>query len=197
MGWSLPRADSCIRRPHGAQGIYVSPFPSVLWEVGLHIFSNAPCARIRALGRRRRYLPSWNLLHYQRNMGLSVLCLLSLILPGAYGAQITTTTRQSINGIGASGAWWVNDVALFPAEVRQNISELLLNQTWGTHGLNLHLSCLSCYDALHLIRLQALDSQTTAPTLAVVASALVHLTGLQRPLMSGMLYCSTQNSLSE
>ena len=64
-------------------------------------------------------------------MHLSLLTLVSLILPGAYGAQVTTTTRQSIHGIGASGAWWVNDVASFPAEVRQNISELLLNQTWG------------------------------------------------------------------
>ncbi|KZT65048.1 glycoside hydrolase family 30 protein [Daedalea quercina L-15889] len=63
-----------------------------------------------------------------------VSCALSVIvslLSGAYAAQITTTTRQSIHGIGASGAWWVNDIALFPAEVRQNISDLLLNQSWG------------------------------------------------------------------
>ena len=57
---------------------------------------------------------------------------ISLVLQGIYGLQITTTTRQSINGIGASGAWWVNDVALFPMEVRQNVSELLLNQSHGT-----------------------------------------------------------------
>ncbi|TFY62119.1 hypothetical protein EVJ58_g4069 [Rhodofomes roseus] len=61
-------------------------------------------------------------------MLLRGLCVAPLMLSGAYTAQITTTTRESINGIGASGAWWVNDVALFPAEVRQNISELLLNQ---------------------------------------------------------------------
>ncbi|EPT00682.1 hypothetical protein FOMPIDRAFT_113961 [Fomitopsis schrenkii] len=64
-------------------------------------------------------------------MRLNLLGLVYPLLLGAYGAEITTTTRQSINGIGASGAWWVNDVALFPAEVRQNISELLLDQTWG------------------------------------------------------------------
>lgn len=73
-------------------------------------------------------------------MHLSLLTLVSLILPGAYGAQVTTTTRQSIHGIGASGAWWVNDVAAFPAEVRQNISELLLNQTWGASGRHVHPS---------------------------------------------------------
>ncbi|EPT00649.1 hypothetical protein FOMPIDRAFT_6919, partial [Fomitopsis schrenkii] len=44
---------------------------------------------------------------------------------------ITTTTRQTIHGVGASGAWWVNDLALYPDEVRQNVSELLLNQTTG------------------------------------------------------------------
>ncbi|KAH9839822.1 O-glycosyl hydrolase family 30-domain-containing protein [Rhodofomes roseus] len=64
-------------------------------------------------------------------MLLRGLCVAPLMLSGAYTAQITTTTRESINGIGASGAWWVNDVALFPAEVRQNISELLLNQNSG------------------------------------------------------------------
>ncbi|EIN11177.1 glycoside hydrolase [Punctularia strigosozonata HHB-11173 SS5] len=54
-----------------------------------------------------------------------------LLASAALGAQITTTTRQTINGIGASGAWWPNDLALFPSEVRQNISQLLLNQTSG------------------------------------------------------------------
>ena len=50
---------------------------------------------------------------------------------GAYAATISTTPLQTVNGFGASGAWWVKDLALFPAEVRQNVSELLLNQTSG------------------------------------------------------------------
>ncbi|KAI0032076.1 glycoside hydrolase [Vararia minispora EC-137] len=42
-------------------------------------------------------------------------------------ATITGTTLQTIDGIGASGAWWVNDIANFPASVRQNLSDLLLS----------------------------------------------------------------------
>ncbi|KAH9926870.1 uncharacterized protein B0H18DRAFT_818862, partial [Fomitopsis serialis] len=40
----------------------------------------------------------------------------------------TSTTRQTIHGVGASGAWWTLDLALFPDDVRQNVSNLLLNQ---------------------------------------------------------------------
>jgi hypothetical protein len=61
----------------------------------------------------------------------ALLNVFALSLQVVHGAQITTTTRQTINGIGASGAWWPNDIALFPSEVRQNISQLLLNQTTG------------------------------------------------------------------
>ena len=46
-------------------------------------------------------------------------------------ATITTTNLQTINGIGASGAWWVNDIAKFPSSVQQNVSNLLLNQNTG------------------------------------------------------------------
>lgn len=61
----------------------------------------------------------------------AMLSVVLALIPGTYSAQITTTTRQTINGIGASGAWWVNDIALFPQTVRQNLSDLLLNQTSG------------------------------------------------------------------
>lgn len=64
-------------------------------------------------------------------MALQTLSSIFLLLSGVYGVQITTTTRQTIHGVGASGAWWVNDLALYPDEVRQNVSELLLNQTTG------------------------------------------------------------------
>lgn len=60
-------------------------------------------------------------------------CLVALTLLGVHGTsvQITTTTRQTIHGVGASGAWWVNDLALYPDDVRQNVSDLLLDQTNG------------------------------------------------------------------
>ncbi|KZV74987.1 glycoside hydrolase family 30 protein [Peniophora sp. CONT] len=48
-----------------------------------------------------------------------------------HAATITTTNLQTVNGIGASGAWWVNDIAKFPSSVQQNISNLLLSQTSG------------------------------------------------------------------
>ena len=65
--------------------------------------------------------------------GLTGGCLVALAILGAHGTsvQITTTTRQTIHGIGASGAWWVNDLALYPEIVRQNVSNLLLDQTNG------------------------------------------------------------------
>ncbi|KAH9843739.1 glycoside hydrolase [Rhodofomes roseus] len=64
-------------------------------------------------------------------MAARLLTFVSLLLPGVRGVQITTTTRQTIHGVGASGAWWVNDLALYPDDVRQNVSDLLLNQTTG------------------------------------------------------------------
>ena len=60
--------------------------------------------------------------------------MVALAILGAHGTstvQITTTTRQTIHGIGASGAWWVNDFALYPESIRQNVSNLLLDQTNG------------------------------------------------------------------
>lgn len=60
---------------------------------------------------------------------------------GAYAATISSTPLQTVNGFGASGAWWVEDLSLFPAEVRQNVSDLLLNQETGT-SLGSFLSAL-------------------------------------------------------
>ncbi|VDB83135.1 unnamed protein product [Peniophora sp. CBMAI 1063] len=48
-----------------------------------------------------------------------------------HAATITNTNLQTVNGIGASGAWWVNDIAKFPTSVQQNVSDLLLNQNTG------------------------------------------------------------------
>jgi hypothetical protein len=49
----------------------------------------------------------------------------------ALAATITSTTRQNIHGIGASGAWWTNDLSLFPASVRANVSALLFSADTG------------------------------------------------------------------
>ena len=64
-------------------------------------------------------------------MALRTLTVAFLCISGVLGVQITTTTRQTVHGVGASGAWWVNDLALYPDQVRQNVSDLLLDQTSG------------------------------------------------------------------
>ena len=63
----------------------------------------------------------------------SLICFVALAIVGVQGTnvQIKTTTRQTIHGVGASGAWWVNDLALYPEDIRQNVSSLLLDQTNG------------------------------------------------------------------
>ncbi|EKM52669.1 glycoside hydrolase family 30 protein [Phanerochaete carnosa HHB-10118-sp] len=38
---------------------------------------------------------------------------------------VSTTPSQVVNGIGASGAWWPNDVFNFPESVREQVAELL------------------------------------------------------------------------
>lgn len=38
---------------------------------------------------------------------------------------MSSTPGQVINGIGASGAWWPNDVFNFPESVREQVAELL------------------------------------------------------------------------
>ena len=59
--------------------------------------------------------------------------LLAALYTVAYAATVTNTNLQTINGIGASGAWWVNDLAQFPSSVQQNVSNLLLSQTSGVY----------------------------------------------------------------
>ncbi|KII92099.1 glycoside hydrolase family 30 protein [Plicaturopsis crispa FD-325 SS-3] len=44
---------------------------------------------------------------------------------------VQSELRQAVHGFGASGAWWPNDLALFPDDVRANVSQLLFNQTAG------------------------------------------------------------------
>lgn len=70
-----------------------------------------------------------------------------ILLSGVHctSVQITTTTRQTIHGVGASGAWWVNDLALYPDDVRQNVSNLLLDQTNGELAACLELARISSY----------------------------------------------------
>jgi hypothetical protein len=47
------------------------------------------------------------------------------------GATITATTRQAVNGFGASGAWWTKDLWEFPEAVRANVSRLLFDPQTG------------------------------------------------------------------
>lgn len=42
-------------------------------------------------------------------------------------ARISTTPAQTIQNIGASGAWWVNDLARFSPAVQQRVAELLFS----------------------------------------------------------------------
>lgn len=88
-------------------------------------------------------------------------CFVALVVVlGVQGTnvQITTTTRQTTHGVGASGAWWVNDLALYPEDVRQNVSNLLLDQTNGgvTTVFNLVAHLLS-----FVVCMQVLVSLTT------------------------------------
>ncbi|KAI0036906.1 glycoside hydrolase [Vararia minispora EC-137] len=62
---------------------------------------------------------------------LALACAIALTVTAAEGASVATGTQQTVRGIGASGAWWVNDLAHFPDSVRQNVSELLFNPTTG------------------------------------------------------------------
>ena len=43
-------------------------------------------------------------------------------------ATISSTASQTINGIGASGAWWPLDIHNFPDEVKNNVSDLLFGR---------------------------------------------------------------------
>lgn len=61
----------------------------------------------------------------------NVIALSALYASSVYAATISTTTRQTINGIGASGAWWTKDLDLMPQDVRSNVARLLFDQNSG------------------------------------------------------------------
>ncbi|PRY37907.1 glycoside hydrolase [Umezawaea tangerina] len=48
-------------------------------------------------------------------------------------AQVSSSPAQTIDNIGASGAWWVNDLARFSATTRQRVADLL----FGADGIRL------------------------------------------------------------
>ncbi len=48
-------------------------------------------------------------------------------------ARVSATTAQRIDGFGASGAWWPNDLAKFPPETQKLVADKL----FGTDGINL------------------------------------------------------------
>src|SRR5689334_8080456 len=48
-------------------------------------------------------------------------------------AEVSGTPAQSVQGFGASGAWWVNDLANFAPAVQQRVGDLL----FGPDGLQL------------------------------------------------------------
>ena len=93
-----------------------------------------------------------------RRLGCACFAALAVVL-GVQGTnvQITTTTRQTIHGVGASGAWWVNDLALYPEDVRQNVSNLLLDQT---NGRVITMFNLVAHLLSSVVCMQVLDSLT-------------------------------------
>lgn len=44
--------------------------------------------------------------------------------------EISSTPEQTIKSFGASGAWWPNDLNLFPPAQQQNLSKLLFDKDW-------------------------------------------------------------------
>ncbi|KAI0649922.1 glycoside hydrolase [Trametes meyenii] len=55
----------------------------------------------------------------------SQLAFLGVSCATALAFSVSSTPGQVINGVGASGAWWPNDVFQFPASVREQAAELL------------------------------------------------------------------------
>ncbi|KAL5492700.1 hypothetical protein ACEPAI_4147 [Sanghuangporus weigelae] len=49
-------------------------------------------------------------------------------------ASVATEPAQVINGIGASGAWWPNDLIAFPEDVRQQVADLLFDSSPSAAG---------------------------------------------------------------
>lgn len=44
--------------------------------------------------------------------------------------EISTTPQQTIKYFGISGAWWPNDLNLFPPAAQANLSALLFDKEW-------------------------------------------------------------------
>ncbi|KAI0772879.1 glycoside hydrolase [Trametes elegans] len=61
------------------------------------------------------------------------LAVLGIHCAATWGFSVSATPGQIINGIGASGAWWPNDVFLFPDNIREQVAELL----FGSSGAGL------------------------------------------------------------
>jgi O-glycosyl hydrolase len=72
-------------------------------------------------------------------LALGLVCGLAAVLPAAgpaYAAaraEVSPVAAQTIDNIGASGAWWVNDLVNFSPTVRQRVADLL----FGPGGLAL------------------------------------------------------------
>ena len=82
-------------------------------------------------GERRRY-------HLARACAVVVAATGSLVAGGGEAAaatvvQVSAVPAQTIQSIGASGAWWVNDVGRFSAANQQRVADLL----FGPNGLQL------------------------------------------------------------
>ncbi|EIW53353.1 glycoside hydrolase [Trametes versicolor FP-101664 SS1] len=54
---------------------------------------------------------------------------LSLHCAATLAFSVSSSPSQTVNGIGASGAWWPNDVFQFPDSVREQVAELLFGQS--------------------------------------------------------------------
>lgn len=61
---------------------------------------------------------------------------LGVALSSAIGqvVQVSTEPAQVMNGIGASGAWWPNDLISFPENVREQVATLLFDSTPSAAG---------------------------------------------------------------
>src|SRR5689334_14753444 len=48
--------------------------------------------------------------------------------PGLAIARVDPAPAQTIDGFGASGAWWPNDLAHFPADARKKVADMLFSE---------------------------------------------------------------------
>ena len=55
------------------------------------------------------------------------------VAPGTPSVRVGSERVQRIDGFGASGAWWPNDLVRFPKEVQDNVAQML----FGTEGIAL------------------------------------------------------------